>query len=76
MKNLSHLRGICFSVIFAMTCLLMSDHADAVNLDLERPGEREFIRDLADLIDPEGEQFANSTGELSEIIGSTDLNLT
>ena len=59
-----------------MTCLLMSDHAYAVNLDLERPGEREFIRDLADLIDPEGEQFANSTGELSEIIGSTDLNLT
>ena len=68
MKNLRHLRGICFSVIFAMTFLLMSDHADAVHLDLERPGDREFIWDLADLIDPEGEQFANSTGELSEII--------
>ena len=68
MKNLSHLRGICFSVIFAMTCLLMSDHADAVNIDLEHPGDREFIRDLADLIDPEDEQFADSTGELSEII--------
>jgi len=68
MKNLSHLRGVCYSVIFAKTCLLMSDHADAVKIDLERPGDREFIRGLADLIDPKDEQFADSTGELSEII--------
>ena len=51
-----------------MTFLLMSDHADAVHLDLERPGDREFIWDLADLIDPEDEQFGDSTGELSETI--------
>ena len=68
MKNLSHLRGVCYSVILAKTCLLMSDHADAVKIDPERPGGREVIRDLADLIDPEDEQFADSTGELSEII--------
>ena len=46
----------------------MSDHADAVKIDSERPGDREVVRDLADLIDPKDEQFADSTGELSEII--------
>lgn len=56
MKNLSHLRSVFLYVIFAMTGLLMSDHSDAVNIDIERPGDREFIRDLADLIDPDDEE--------------------
>ena len=33
-----------------------ANHADALNIDLQRPGDREFIRDLADLIDPEDEE--------------------
>lgn len=37
-------------------CLLLASSAVAVEIDLQPPGEREFIRDLAELITPEDEQ--------------------
>nr|WP_271872772.1 TPM domain-containing protein [Rubripirellula sp.] len=56
MMNRPNCRSFLRFVAVAMLGLLTPFSAYAVNIDLERPGDREFIRDLANLIDPDDEE--------------------
>lgn len=56
MMNRPNCRSFLRFVVVAMLGLLTPFSAYAVNIDLERPGDREFIRDLANLIDPDDEE--------------------
>lgn len=42
---------VCFATIIGL-CLIVTTSASAVEIDLKPPGDREFIRDLAGLLDP------------------------
>ena len=44
-------RVISCDVLMGTLLLVFSPYASAVEIDLERPGDREFVRDLAGLLD-------------------------
>lgn len=57
MKNQYHPRQLAFAL--GTLCLLLGlfvSPASAVHIDLKPPGQREFIRDLADMITPEDKE--------------------
>jgi uncharacterized protein len=49
-------RATAVCVAISVMCLLIASAASAVEIDLDPPGDREFIRDLADLLDAPSEQ--------------------
>jgi uncharacterized protein len=49
-------RVTAFRVAISVMCLLIASAASAVEIDLDPPGDREFIRDLAGLLDAPSEQ--------------------
>lgn len=54
-SNRESSRSTAFSFTVAMFCLTFVSSASAVGIDLKPPGDREFIRDLAGLIDLDAE---------------------
>lgn len=50
------IRCHCWLVIAAVVSLFLCSHASAIEIDLARPGDREFVRDLANIITPEDEE--------------------
>jgi len=49
-------RPVIYGIIFSLLCLMSTTSTSATEIDLEPPGEREFILDLADMIDPQHEE--------------------
>ena len=56
MKNRHGSQSIVFYVAISALCLMVASSASANEIDLEPPGDREFIRDLAGLLDSDSEQ--------------------
>ncbi len=46
------LRAILYSFAVGVMCLLVASSAPALEISLDRPGDREFVRDLAEMLDP------------------------
>jgi len=46
---------VCYVTISAL-CLMIASSASAIEIDLEPPGDREFIRDFAGLLDSDSEE--------------------
>lgn len=54
-------RRILLSAVVVAVSLLSATPATAMELTLERPGDREFVRDLANMIDPADEDAIRQT---------------
>lgn len=54
--NGTFIRFAVLGLLVGGTVFGMVDSAVALEIDLERPGDREFVRDLADLIEPDAEK--------------------
>jgi len=62
MKTSRQLSGrLLAGVIVAVVSLLPNSPAAAMELTLDRPGDREFVRDLANMIDPADEEAIRKT---------------
>jgi len=51
MGNRHSSRSIVCHVTISALCLMVASSASAIAIDLDPPGDREFVRDLADLLD-------------------------
>lgn len=56
MGNKHHSLSIACYVTINALCLIVSSAASAIEIDLRPPGDREFVRDLAGLLDPGAEE--------------------
>ena len=56
MSNRLSRQSIPCHVATIAVCLILASSASAIEIDLDPPGEREFIRDLAELVDSESEE--------------------
>ena len=55
MNESNQLRAIVAFTLISLLGLAIASPAEAIQIDLERPGDREFIRDQAEMITPEDE---------------------
>ena len=56
MGNKHHSRSIACYVTINALCLIIASSASAIEIDLQQPGDREFVRDLAGLLDSGSEK--------------------
>lgn len=49
-------RSMGFAIAVGVMCLLITSSASAIEITLDRPGDREFVRDLAGMLDDEAKE--------------------